>query len=69
MFVEDQEESQQRLQITKVKPVECRGRLLESCREAFILVIEKEMNLVVNRKVDLVEEQIDGDEEKGNLIQ
>ena len=52
-----------------MKPVECRGRLLESCREPFILVIEKEMNLVVNRKVDLVEEQIDGDEEKGNVTQ
>ena len=68
MLVGDQEESQRRHQTTKVKPVECRGRLLESCKEVFILVIEEEMNLVANQKVDLVEEQIVGGEGKGNVI-
>ena len=69
MVIGDQEESQQQLQITKVRPVECLGRPPESCRGVRILVIDDEMNLAVSRKVDLVEGQIVGDEEKGNMIQ
>ena len=62
---EGQEESPQRLQIMKVKLVECHGHRLEYYREERILVIDGETNLEVNQKVDQVEEQIDEDVEKG----
>ena len=67
MFAEDREGNQLRHQITKVKPAECHGHLLEYYREGAILVIVEEMSLVVNLKVDLVEEQIDEEGEKGLL--
>ena len=65
MLTGDREGNQPRHQITKVKPAECHGHPLECYREGVILVIVEEMSLVVNLKVDLVEEQIVEDGEKG----
>ena len=66
MLAGDREGNQPPHRITKVKPAECHGRLLEYYREEAILVIVEEMSLVVNLKVDLVEEQIVEDGEKGS---
>ena len=49
----------------KVKPVECHGHQLEYYKAEDILVIDGDMNLEANQRVDQAEEQIDEDVEKG----